>query len=292
MDRPARPQLRIVTDLPPLGFGIKQPIAVRHPTLVKSAPLYAPALTQTFPSLVNVRGWQWELYPGEPHPDTLIINASSPRRLPQLHERHPRLSNNSRGKKGHARRLSDKFKNMLSSFHLKKDDKVDKADRPYHPVKMDKVPVIRLGGAAIIPENLRDENKARKGRPIRPHRSPGTASFLVTRHLESVPSPPASTSSSSTAFSIALKPTFAEKQRVYLGTRDGVDVSHFSNPTTIASEMSSAKRSASCVDELEEGLRGVGAKGEVSEEVRSGGKVRWVRSMPDVTAVREEMSVE
>ena len=162
---------------------------------------------------------------------------------------------------GHRRKLSNKFKSLFSALHLKKGDRI-----PF-----------------VQPEmlsSLATNDSAEVLAPIRPHRSPGTASFLISRHLAPHPTLPTSAHSSSTAFSISSRPTFADKRRLWFDSR--LEISHFSNPTTLSSATPSVSErsvSSSIVLERSPSIR---SRLGVEEGVKLKAGVRRCQSLPEM----------
>lgn len=266
-----RPKLRIITDSSQIPPGVRRPVPIRHPALVKTAPLLARPVAETFPSTAKVKAWQAQLredildvsLPFTTFSDHIV--SPSPPHPPPPAKARPFVPQ----KKGHTRRLSDKFKNLFSVLHMKKDDRI---------------PIILQNDEPIAPGQL-DENNGRRAIPTRPHRSPGTASFLVTRHLAPDPSLPNSAGTSSTAFSIASKPHFAEKTRLYLAPY-GMEQSHFSDPTTLESATETSGRSISSGVVLEKSPGALYDRMGLDEGVRIGAKLKRVNSMPDARVLR------
>ena len=163
IERPPRPHLRILTD--PIGLSSTQtrrPLP-RHSAFVQSAPLAAYRLTHTNAVHIHTRDWanNYETETSPPEPVFVAV---------------PRSEVSSKGvfgplsrasTRGHRRRLSDRLKNFFAGLHPK-----------------------RVGGGLVqhlTEAPMKGEDAARKmpaypAQPARPHRSPGTASFLVTRH--------------------------------------------------------------------------------------------------------------
>lgn len=267
--QPQRPKLRIITDPEQIPAGVRRPVPIRHPALVKTAPILAHPIAETYPPIYKVQAWQAQVYHNNLIPSiptmTLSTSSPSPPAPPP-----PKAPASEAKKKGHSRKLSDKFKNLFSALHIKKDDRI---------------PII-LQNDEILTDEIYDENTGRRDVPTRPHRSPGTASFLVTRHLAPKSSIPSSAHSSSTAFSMASKPSFAEKRRLYLAPY-GMEESHFSNPTTLDSATGSSGRSISSGVVLEKSPGELQDRMGIEDGVRIGAKLRRVRSMPDVRVLRE-----
>lgn len=205
---PIRPQLRIITSLPP---PILRPIPTRQPALIKSAPLRVPPSPDApGPPLKAADREAAILSAG----GKVTVQVFSPPLKPSPEVRV------------HRRRFSEKFKSLFSHLHVWRE----------LPTKSEAVMMLHDA-------------------PDRPHRSPGTASFVVTRRSDF--SMPRSAGSSS-HFSIASRPTWAEIQKL-VSTRSarstgssekrmssghlgppGVGVSHFSTPTTLPSGSSAS----------------------------------------------------
>lgn len=266
-----RPPLRIITNAP---VGIKRPQPIRNAGVMKSAPLYLPPNVQLHDPAPKVVDWLNDPEEVDDHedefgdkPGRLVVRVDPPAKAPQSQP----------FKQGHKRRLSDKFKNLFSALHLKKDDRI---------------PILRPENLVFQPQtaNLNpseDENEVRRWIPTRPHRSPGTASFLVTRHLAPNPEMPESAhpscSSSSTTLSTASRPTWAESQRLYLAPPT-YDVSHFSNPTTLSSATTTGRSVSSSVVERSPGE--ISSRMGLHEGVRLGARVRRVASLPEMRSPR------
>lgn len=247
-----RPKLRIITDLLPAYRSVRRPIAIRHPALVKSAPLMAPDVTQTLPLADR---YHWQRIEAQQMHQVPIIIATSPDKPPP--PTRP-------ARQGHKRTFSDKFKNLFSALHLKKEDRITFSQPD------------QLG----LYSDGQDENRARKLLLRRPHRSPGTASFLVSRHLAPASDLPISATSSSTAFSISGRPSSAVKR--YLDPHFDMDISHFSNSTTLASTNASSARSVSSGMVLKKSLGRVREGFGLRQDVSSRTTIKKSVSMPNV----------
>ncbi|ORX36141.1 hypothetical protein BD324DRAFT_526478 [Kockovaella imperatae] len=239
-DRPARPRLRIVT-----AQGSTPP-----PQIVKTAPIIVsndPTLSFTFPSKSSVASLA--------HEDTASYTLLSP---PKPTSRSARLKRPAHV--GHARKLSDKFKSLFSALHIKRDDRI-----PFFQPGMVSTDIL---------------NDCEYLTPLRPHPSPGTASFLVSRHLAPDPNLPTSAHSSSTAFSIASRPTFASKYRATYDSHGAI--SHFSNPTTLSSAASSMGGRSVSSSVILDKSPGLGKRMALDEGVRLNARIRRCRSLPDM----------
>jgi hypothetical protein len=208
--RASRPKLRIVTTAPEAirrSIFIYPPDPTQHVyrPLVKTAPLYRPSTVATAAYLKNdnMSGAARECGPDI---GGLVVQVESHVSTdPPISPRLPKASGIS-----HKQRLSDKFRSMISH-------------------------IVRREPAAI--QNPLDGGRtpAEEGSiqrhlftPVRLARSPGTASFMIHRHLPSLPVSPCLTISS-TDHIAALR----------------MQISHFSNPTTVTTTSSSAGRSVS-----------------------------------------------
>ena len=276
---PSRPRLRIITNDTPI---LRVPLARHHPGMIKTAPLAFSAPTDALLSFI---------FPAKPTAnDTATIHCDNddiadnqaitvrPDQAflppPPRQSAHYPPSRNGAGRHGghvtHKRKLSDKFKSLFSALHLKKDDCI-----PFFQPDLLSTTSSRNGSVEIL---------ALKN-PLRPHRSPGTASFLVSRHLTPDPSLPTSAHSSSTAFSTVSRPTFAERRKLYFDSR--LEISHFSNPTSLASATGSGTgRSASSSVVLDKSPGGLGTRLRLNERVRWGSRMRKCRSLPDLKVLR------
>ncbi|EIW68545.1 hypothetical protein TREMEDRAFT_63011 [Tremella mesenterica DSM 1558] len=166
-----KPQLRIVTSFP---TPVKPVIVRSVPILIKSAPLFLPP-----PSPTHFLSQDEEEKEKEEKPQGLVVKVDPP------------------GQKGHKRRLSDKFKSI---FHLKpgiNDKPLSKRSLSIsypkeivvHPQEHDLSRSPQVSNE--VAEMKIDENVARREYvyvPQRPHRSPDTASYMVTRHNFHLPS--------------------------------------------------------------------------------------------------------
>jgi len=265
--RASRPKLRIITTSPvPYRPAIRRPIPIYPPNhkqmkdadfgFAKSAPLFLPAQ--------SIEQSQWKglesMQMSEDHGGLVVHVYSSPAQPSDTEiidtETGDQVTSKRPNDKGHKRRLSDKFKSIFS--HITRHNPPTAPD--HHPLQM-------------------SENQARREHliPTRPPRSPGTASFLVHRHIPSLPASP------------SLKGSTYSRQTL---APPGYEFSHFSNPTTTSS---SATRSLS--DSYVTGT-GTGMSHSPSGSVQSGksmvvrgGRVldkwnggRW-GSMPDLRYV-------
>ena len=239
---PPRPQLRIITQPIAVPAGMKNPIPIRHPGLIKSAPLHVPMSPTACPLADATHHWQ--TYRAQDLPSDVILRVSAPTQPPATGRAVLTSKNDA---KGHKRRLSDKFKHLFSALHLKKN--------PHTPSshaftrEEDFELLMSISGA---------QQYKSPDPPVRPYRSPDTASFLVTRHLSPRPTSTSgySPQSSFTAVAPVHRPTFAEKRDVYLAA-PGTDISHFSDPSTLESALSGSGRSVSSGEVLDKSAAGL-----------------------------------
>lgn len=184
--RPPRPHLKVDTSLPASKLSqIHQPLPVKHPNhalYCKTSPATAPSyiLQQQHATEQTRRALM--------HREALIACGSDTTLGPEqpLSARHiPQSVDAIRFNKGHARRLSDKFKHLFLTVRRKTSN-----DEELEETKTSE---------DLIQAKLADESTLRRQQsdhtlsteininleipPIRPRRSPGTASFLVSRHL-------------------------------------------------------------------------------------------------------------
>ena len=246
LPHPARPQLRIITSLPP---PIIRAIPVRHPALIKSAPLVLHPSNKVGDEAIKRSHREAGITAG----GGVVIQIHSP----QAQAPHPPAT-------GHKRRLSFKFKSLFSHLHL-------------HPRR----------------EQLLEADE--KLAPDRPHRSPGTASFLVSRHPD-VDFPPYAASSArfspvseTSVENLQLDVPSSPRSSCSAGKPAvqthllsvGMDISHFSTPSTMRSTSSSGV------------LEGVTSRspssrraGEVGARILPlDGRVRQCGSMPDLREI-------
>lgn len=184
--RPPRPHLKVDASLPASKLSqIHQPLPVKHPNhalYCKTSPATAPSyiLQQQHATGQTRRALM--------HREALIACGSDTTLGPEqpLSARHiPQSVDAIRFNKGHARRLSDKFKHLFLTVRRKTSN-----DEELEETKTSE---------DLIQAKLADESTLRRQQsdhtlsteininleipPIRPRRSPGTASFLVSRHL-------------------------------------------------------------------------------------------------------------
>lgn len=198
--RACRPRLRIITTSPPpIRPILRKPLPihlhdvglVNYPGLVKSAPLYYPS-HDIQPCTNNITFAESQEEYG------LLVQVHSPDYTVQVDSTpHLAIENKAPRRK---RRFSDKFRHIFSHFphrhHLQPTD---------HTLIHDSSKT-----NPILPSHTP---------PKRPARSPGTASFLIHRHLPTLPSSPTSTSP-------IIVNNLAPPE---------LEISHFSNPTTCSS---------------------------------------------------------
>jgi hypothetical protein len=224
--------LRIITTFP--DPVIHRPIAIRHPALIKSAPLFARRGQKQRPHADNGKRnreivvFALPFDEGENAARRAAGDKQEAREVEEVAEIGE--IRREQGFKGHRRRLSDKFKSLLA-FR-----------REAQPVFED-----TAGEALLAPP-------VEVTLPSRPYRSPGTASFLVSRDLPSATEPDAvsasgsspshtystSTATTSTGATATLLTATTHVARTAYLAPPAVDVSHFSDPSSPASSASSA----------------------------------------------------
>jgi len=220
-----RPHLRIITNFSATAFSNNRTKSTQRPgTQVKSAPLYAqmnmPRRDTAVPP--HDRGSPLQ------HASFLILSISPSR----LGYQSPRGTGDTSHHGLRKRRLSDRFRNLFSGMIMRmKSPPSRQADFPSdlkYNIPSDE------GGATPV------EACSASSPPPRPYRSPGTASFLVTRQY--VPLSGASASQSITSST----GTGVQRERageVYLAP-PWVDISHFSSPSTLQSTLNASERAA------------------------------------------------
>jgi hypothetical protein len=210
---PGRPSLRIITQPASFQARFARPLPVRHPGLVKSAPLYAALIPITHsPPEDQIYCQFHHEYNCSP---TMIVHESS---LLQPNPDSRRVSAGETDRKGHKRRFSDRFKHIVAALHLKKGSRTPSTQTSSY----DDSSEMTNNDTAVPGDTL-------PAPPARPYRSPGTASFLVTRHLHgaSTPASTRSSHSSVTAVTLARRRPFVDKRELL--APPGIDISHFSD---------------------------------------------------------------
>lgn len=258
-----RPHLRIITHPTTVPVGIRKPVPIRHPALVKSAPLYVPMIPPTYPSFSYPCDWQSDHYP----PPAVVLHVSTPSHPHKCH-----AVGNKNDARGHKRRLSDKFRNLFSALHLKKETRIA-LTQPFPPKVYSEPRTVGNHATQVV-------TVTSPLPPARPYRSPGTASFLVTRHLPRSDTPD-SDRSASTAVSHASRIVFDRKQRLHL-VPPGMDISHFSDPSTLESASDETGRSVSSGDILDKSPGDLEERLEIHEKTRLGARSRRAVSLPDI----------
>ncbi|ORY24125.1 hypothetical protein BCR39DRAFT_336088 [Naematelia encephala] len=249
---PNRPQLRINTSLPspipraiPNQPPLRRPIPIRHPGLVGTAPPSSSRLHRSSPRAAH------PYQPAHPHREMAVMNTGYTLHVispPPEIDHAPDLDldldlSPTQPSRGHRRTLSNKLKTLL---HL-------------YPTKRNVLPT--LDSSFLAPDSPQ---------PRRPHRSPGTASYMVSRQVASA--------STTSTFSIVSKPSWAEKVSI------PELISHFSNPTTVTSSIAemSQSQASGIVPTLE---MEVAEEHDEDTEMHSG-RVRRSGSMVDLRKVK------